>query len=458
MGRRICSGLALGVGVNWLSILFLLKTANLTPGIAIRASMGFLFAAVFLLIGIFPKRRDEPTREIRILSSGCELLRLFLLSLAITVVIQAVAAAEAVTRLLPWQGLASGAILTQWLLGLLTAVLAEAVLFWNGMLRIFFVSVQLGLKNRVLAVLFGWIPGLNLYFLGKMIRIVSDEIEVETEKWELDAARAENEVCRTKYPILLVHGVFFRDFRYLNYWGRIPKELQKNGAVIYYGEQQSAASVESCGRELAERIRRITEETGCGKLNIIAHSKGGLDSRAAISWFGAAEYVASLTTINTPHRGCLFAEYLLDKIPQKAREAIAQTYNTTLKKCGDPSPDFLAAVNDLTGSKCAQRNEQLPDAPGILYESVMSYCKKARSGKFPLNISYPLVKRFDGKNDGLVSVESARWGSRFTLAEPKGKRGISHGDMIDLNRENIRGFDVREFYVSLAADLKKRGY
>ncbi|NBI84245.1 hypothetical protein D3Z48_19735 [Clostridiaceae bacterium] len=38
------------------------------------------------------------------------------------------------------------------------------------------------------------------------------------------------------------------------------------------------------------------------------------------------------------------------------------------------------------------------------------------------------------------------------------KRGISHGDVVDLNRENIRGFDVREFYVKLAADLKRRGY
>ena len=31
------------------------------------------------------------------------------------------------------------------------------------------------------------------------------------------------------------------------------------------------------------------------------------------------------------------------------------------------------------------------------------------------------------------------------------------GDMIDLNRENIRGFDVREFYVQLVANLKERG-
>ena len=38
-----------------------------------------------------------------------------------------------------------------------------------------------------------------------------------------------------------------------------------------------------------------------------------------------------------------------------------------------------------------------------------------------------------------------------------GRRGISHGDMIDLNRENIPGFDVREWYVNLVSDLRERG-
>ena len=88
----------------------------------------------------------------------------------------------------------------------------------------------------------------------------------------------------------------------------------------------------------------------------------------------------------------------------------------------------------------------------------MSCCKKAQQGKFPLNVTYPIVRHFDGKNDGLVSVESAKWGTKFILLEPEGKRGISHGDVVDLNRENIPGFDVREFYVDLVKDLKQRGY
>ena len=319
-------------------------------------------------------------------------------------------------------------------------------------------SVQLGLKHRVLAALCGWIPLVNLWYLGKIIRIASDEVEFETEKWELDETRAESEICRTRYPVLMVHGVFFRDYRYINYWGRIPRELRRNGAEVYYGCQQSAAAVEDSGKELAARIRQIVEETGCGKVNIIAHSKGGLDSRAAIAHQGMGPYVATLTTINTPHRGCIFAEYLLGKVPQAVRQKIADTYNATLRRLGDKDPDFLAAVTDLTASACEKRNALTPDEPGVVYESVMSYCRRAGHGKFPLNMTHPIVRHFDGKNDGLVSVDSAKWGSRFTLLEPCGKRGISHGDVVDLNRENIPGFDVREFYVELVADLKRRGY
>ena len=50
---------------------------------------------------------------------------------------------------------------------------------------------------------------------------------------------------------------FFRDIKYLNYWGRIPAQLEQNGAKVYYGNQQSALGVKETAQELAERIRYI---------------------------------------------------------------------------------------------------------------------------------------------------------------------------------------------------------
>jgi triacylglycerol lipase len=190
-------------------------------------------------------------------------------------------------------------------------------------------------------------------------------------------------------------------------------------------------------------------------VNIIAHSKGGLDARYAISCLGMDEYVASLTTINTPHRGCSYADFLLSRLPRSFVRFVSKRYDNALKKLGEKSPDFYGAVSDLTAKNCAAINEAAGDCPGVVYQSITSKLKTSKGAMFPLNISYLLAKKFEGDNDGLVSVESAKWGKFMGVLEPKKKRGISHGDVIDLNRENIKGFDVCELYVNILKDLKE---
>lgn len=385
-------------------------------------------------------------------ANGCVLLRLFLLSTAVSVLYSVAG----------WLGYLPCGTLTQmpgrWIANTMIAVLVESAVFWNGIIRIYLTSEQLGIRWRVIGIVCGLIPVAHLIVLGILIRTAEAEVAFEHEKLLLNEKRSGERICATRYPLLLVHGVFFRDFRYLNYWGRIPKELEKNGAVIYYGNHQSAAPVSGSAEELTARIRQITKETGCEKVNIIAHSKGGLDSRYALARLGADSMVASLTTINTPHRGCEFADYLLGKIPAKQQEMVAATYNAAMRRLGDANPDFLAAVHDLTAEACRHFNEEVPDAPGVWYQSTGSKLTTAGNGRFPLNFTCRLVHYFDGVNDGLVGEPSFPWGESYRFLTAGGKRGISHGDMIDMNRENFDGFDVREFYVQLVHDLKKRGY
>ncbi len=408
-----------------------------------------LLVLAFLWINIKPTNKDKeiPSRRLRICCRGSYLLILFCVSTG----------ASILYLLLEISMLFSGDMKI-WLLHLLNIFLVEAVVFWNGIIQVYISSAQLGMKWRVLGLVCSFIPVANLIILFHIIRITKYEAEFESAKRLLDEARHEEQVCATKYPLLLVHGVFFRDFKYLNYWGRIPAELEKNGARIYYGNHQSANSVAGSANELSARIIKITEETGCGKVNVIAHSKGGLDARYALSELGIADKVASLTTINTPHKGCIFADYLLEKIPADAQEKIADAYNDALKVLGDEKPDFMSAVRDLTASACEELNRNIADADGVYYQSVGSRLNHAVNGRFPLNFTYHLVKYFDGANDGLVSLEAFPWGEDYQLLEVKGRRGISHGDMVDLNRENIPGFDVREFYVNLVAGLKNKGF
>ena len=64
----------------------------------------------------------------------------------------------------------------------------------------------------------------------------------------------------------------------------------------------------------------------------------------------------------------------------------------------------------------------------------------------------------EGENDGLVSISSAKWGTFKGVIKNEYHRGISHGDIIDLKRQDYKGFDVVEFYVQLVSELKKMGF
>lgn len=395
----------------------------------------------------------SPSRHsLRACAHGVEMLKIFLWSAGFSVTYH-------LLRLpMLWQG--------EWKTWLISAAVAVGVLatvFWNGMACLYLYSVQLGIRWRVIGALCGLIPVAQLIVLRRILQVVSAEVQAESARILRNNARRDRRLCATKYPILLVHGVFFRDYKHLNYWGRIPEDLAINGAEIYYGGQHSAASVADCGRELADRIRTMIEETGCGKVNVIAHSKGGLDMRYALQNCGISDYVASLTTVNTPHTGCIFADFLLTTFPESLKDRIADTYNKAAHRLGDPHPDFMAAVKDLTATGCAALEPHLAGKSnpeplaGIYCQSVGTLLPRATGGRFPMNVAYPLVRFFDGPNDGLVAETAFPFGDRYTLLTPKGKRGISHGDIIDLNRENLEDFDVREFYVELVSDLRERG-
>lgn len=200
--RRVIQILAVLAAANvWL--LFLLFGGGL-PGTVVC----LLLLVSFACVNLWPVPKTAPTKRIHQLSAGCELLRLFLATATVNVVWMLALLPSAI-RNMNSAGFFSGLWMVIWGFNALVIVLLEAVVFWNGMIRVYITSVQLGIKHRVLAALCGWIPFLNIWYLRKIIRIVAEEAEFETEKWELDEIRAESEICKTKYPILMVHGVFF---------------------------------------------------------------------------------------------------------------------------------------------------------------------------------------------------------------------------------------------------------
>lgn len=403
---------------------------------------------IFLVVNIFPSigQKKLKTKQISSIRKGYSLLEIFLISNTLSVIFLLI---QMFYYHINYKLI---------LINTLSIILQEFIIFWNGIIRIYIFSKQLGIKHRVIGILVGMIPILHLIALIKMIIITKNEVAFENEKIILNEKRHDQQICKTKYPLLLVHGIFFRDVKFWDYWGRIPDELKNNGATIYYGNHASATSIEDSAKELSERIKSIIEETGCEKVNIIAHSKGGLDCRYAISECGIEQYVASLTMINTPNRGCEFVDYLLTKFPESFVNKVAEKYNSALKHFGEDNSDFKTAVNDLTSAACKELNSRIKTSDKVYYQSYGSKLIKSNSARFPLNLTTNLVKIFDGDNDGLVGEKSFEFGEKYEFLVPKSNRGISHGDVIDLNRENIKGFDVRELFVSIVNDLKNKGF
>lgn len=327
----------------------------------------------------------------------------------------------------------------------------------NGSIRVILTGKWLGVIKRVVNMVLLHFPMVNFFVMIYLAKTAHLEYEYESFKIGYKYITQSDDTCMTKYPLVLIHGVGFRDLKYFNYWGRIPNELTRLGATVYYGHQQAWGTIDSNANEIKKKIEDILEKTGCEKVNIIAHSKGGLDSRYAISCLGLEDCVASLTTISTPHRGVKMADQLLKIIPNWLFNSICAFVNSFFGGIGDTNPDFATVVHSFTQKESKEFNERVQNSSKVYYQSYTSVIKNIFSD-YILLIPYIYIRLIDGKNDGLVTVESAKWGEFRGVFTNKYRRGISHGDVIDLKREDYRGFDVVETYVKIVSDLKNKGF
>lgn len=205
----------------------------------------------------------------------------------------------------------------------------------------------------------------------------------------------------TQYPLVFCHGMLActllrmqlpRDF---NYFSVMRTFLQERGFRALYPLVTPTGGVVERAEQLREQITRWTDEP----VNIIAHSMGGLDARHLITHLGMADRVKSLTTISTPHRGTPLADWFLTNYRNRVPLLLALE---AIGVCVDGFRDCRPEV-------CRAFNERTPDRPEVRY---FSY-----AGDVPLAKVTPMLRRawdiltpLEGPNDGLVSVQSARWG------------------------------------------------
>ena len=252
--------------------------------------------------------------------------------------------------------------------------------------------------------------------------------------------------CTTKYPILLVHGFALRDGKRHRIWGNIVDVLTMRGARVYVGRHDALGTIESNAKQLALRVDEILAETGCARVNIIAHSKGGLDSRRLVHMDTMADKVASITTIGTPHRGLGYVDNLNRRVPGCIFAPVGWMVSLLYRIRGDKNPTFRRTVRGFGTEEMRRFNTQYPDVEGVYYRSY----SLIRTDN--LRWRHRHIGRFDGDNDGIVSVESSKWSGYMGHYS----EGIGHSTAIGYRRR--KGYDAGAAMVETVSELARMGY
>ena len=90
---------------------------------------------------------------------------------------------------------------------------------------------------------------------------------------------------KTKYPIILVHGIIVKELKFFKAFGKIEKTLKDEGFSVYTSLTDGFGSISNNANQLKKQILKILEEEKVTKVNLIGHSKGGLDCKYLIKQY-----------------------------------------------------------------------------------------------------------------------------------------------------------------------------
>lgn len=163
-------------------------------------------------------------------------------------------------------------------------------------------------------------PGFAGTKVGFSTNVISIEMDTRGLGYGATIGAAWIELDGT-YPIVLIpgYGGKSQEAGKTPYFEAIASELIGKGFIVnttwFEGKEQlitnnAESSVAKQAAKLATYAKRLREYYGVNKLNLVAHSTGGLDARAYVS-SDMGNVVETLITISSPHRGTMLADILL---------------------------------------------------------------------------------------------------------------------------------------------------
>lgn len=173
---------------------------------------------------------------------------------------------------------------------------------------------------------------------------------------------------QTKYPIVLVHGLFGFDTALgVDYFYGVPSALRADGARVFVAQVSAANSSEVRGEQLLSQVKQILALTGAAKVNLIGHSHGGPTTRYVASV--RPDLVASVTSVGGVNKGSKVADVIRGVAPagsfsETVVKSIANGLATviSLASGGSSLPQqSTAALDSLTTAGAAKFNAKYPE-------------------------------------------------------------------------------------------------
>jgi len=169
-----------------------------------------------------------------------------------------------------------------------------------------------------------------------------------------------SDYAQTKYPIVLVHGMFgFDSLVGIDYWHGIPADLQSEGAKIFVAQVAALDSTEARGEALLSQVETIAAVYG--KVNLIGHSHGGPTSRYVAHV--RPDLVASVTSVGSPHKGSPVADLIVGSPLEGTAVALGNALGglIDLLSGGGYEQDLAASLQSLTTAGSIAFNNYSPE-------------------------------------------------------------------------------------------------
>ncbi|KAG1749811.1 Alpha/Beta hydrolase protein [Suillus paluster] len=227
-----------------------------------------------------------------------------------------------------------------------------------------------------------------------------------------------------KAPVVFCHGLLGFDTVTVGpslaplqvaHWRGIKEALESNGCEVLITRVPATSSPVDRAKVLEKKISEVYPGRA---VHLIGHSMGGLDCRYLTTHLAQRKFsVISITTIATPHRGSSFADHFMSLASQHLPSVLALL--ELLPNGGGDGKAFEC----LTLESMRRFNEETPDVEGVHYFSWGACYEPGLidTWKWP----HSVILEKEGPNDGLVSVESAKWGTYLGTLSP-----VNHLDLV----------------------------